>query len=94
LFTISSDAERQQNYACDITVRNQQRVRVRLSARQHEVQSSDCVQRPHSFAIVDEVDSILIDEARIAVDNSVPAEAVADSTTKPIRSFRTWCAAR
>ncbi|TCO65700.1 preprotein translocase subunit SecA [Actinocrispum wychmicini] len=34
----------------------------------------DCVQREHSFAIVDEVDSILIDEARTPLIISGPAE--------------------
>ncbi|MGH3913353.1 MAG: preprotein translocase subunit SecA [Pseudonocardiaceae bacterium] len=35
---------------------------------------SDCVQRGHSFAVVDEVDSILIDEARTPLIISGPAD--------------------
>jgi preprotein translocase subunit SecA len=34
----------------------------------------DCVQREHNFAIVDEVDSILIDEARTPLIISGPAD--------------------
>ena len=53
-------------------LRNQQRVRLRLPARQHGHGIEEQVQRgarhhslsPHYYAIVDEVDSILIDEAR------------------------------
>ena len=37
-------------------------------------QLEDCVQRGHSYAIVDEVDSILIDEARTPLIISGPAE--------------------
>jgi len=45
-------------------LRHQQRNRLRLPARQHEVPAGGMVQRPFNYAIVDEVDSILIDEAR------------------------------
>src|SRR5699024_11217614 len=34
----------------------------------------DCVQRGHNFAIVDEVDSILVDEARTPLNISGPAD--------------------
>ena len=39
---------------------------------------ADCVQRGHQFAIVDEVDSILIDEARTPLIISGPAEESTD----------------
>ena len=39
----------------------------------------DMVQRDHHFAIVDEVDSILIDEARTPLIISGPAETNADN---------------
>jgi preprotein translocase subunit SecA len=45
-------------------LRHQQRVRLRLPARQHGALKDDKVQRGHNYCIVDEVDSILIDEAR------------------------------
>ena len=59
-------------------LRHQQRVRVRLPARQHEVRAAHYVQRGHHFAIVDEVDSILIDEARTPLIISGPAEESTD----------------
>ena len=45
-------------------LRDELRVRVRLPPRQHGRLARQTVQRSHAFAIVDEVDSILIDEAR------------------------------
>jgi preprotein translocase subunit SecA len=45
-------------------LRHQQRVRLRLSARQHGAGSVAAVQRELHYAIVDEVDNILVDEAR------------------------------
>ena len=39
---------------------------------------ADCVQRGHHFAIVDEVDSILIDEARTPLIISGPSEESTD----------------
>ena len=45
-------------------LRDELRVRLRLPARQHGGLARRTVQRGHAFAIVDEVDSILIDEAR------------------------------
>jgi preprotein translocase subunit SecA len=55
-------------------LRHQQRVRLRLSARQHEVRAEQMVQRPFNFGIVDEVDSILIDEARTPLIISGPTD--------------------
>jgi preprotein translocase subunit SecA len=45
-------------------VRDEQRVRLRLPPRQHALLARELVQRELHYAIVDEVDSILIDEAR------------------------------
>ena len=42
----------------------------------------DCVQRAHNFAIVDEVDSILIDEARTPLIISGPSEESTDKYYK------------
>ena len=42
----------------------------------------DCVQRAHHFAIVDEVDSILIDEARTPLIISGPSEESTDKYYK------------
>jgi preprotein translocase subunit SecA len=51
-------------YACDITYGTNNEFGLRLPARQHGHHAGDKVQRGHNYAIVDEVDSILIDEAR------------------------------
>jgi preprotein translocase subunit SecA len=69
-----SDAERKAAYACDVTYGTNNELgfdylRDNMKFRQDEV-----VQRPFSFAIVDEVDSILIDEARTPLIISGPAE--------------------
>ena len=55
-------------------LRHQQRVRLRLPARQHGYRVERRVQRGLNFAIVDEVDSILIDEARTPLIISGQAE--------------------
>jgi preprotein translocase subunit SecA len=55
-------------------LRHQQRVRLRLPARQHGAVEGRLVQRGHHYAIVDEVDSILVDEARTPLIISGPAE--------------------
>ena len=55
-------------------LRHQQRVRVRLPARQYGAPARRSVQRGHHYAIVDEVDSILIDEARTPLIISGPAD--------------------
>ena len=56
-------------------LRHQQRVRLRLPARQHGAYDRrDGAARAHPFAIVDEVDSILIDEARTPLIISGPAD--------------------
>jgi preprotein translocase subunit SecA len=66
--------ERRAAYAVRHHLRHQQRVRLRLPARQHGVDARRLVQRGHNFAIVDEVDSILIDEARTPLIISGPAD--------------------
>jgi preprotein translocase subunit SecA len=53
-------------------VRYQQRVRFRLFARQSRIRCRQCRQRDYHFAIVDEIDSILIDEARTPLIISAP----------------------
>jgi preprotein translocase subunit SecA len=46
---------------------------------------ADMVQRGHVYAIVDEVDSILIDEARTPLIISGPLDDRSDSTTPSTR---------
>jgi len=56
--------ERQAAYACDITYGTNNELGFDYLRDNMVIRQSDLVQRGHHFAIVDEVDSILIDEAR------------------------------
>jgi preprotein translocase subunit SecA len=71
-------SERQEAYRCRHHLRHQQRVRLRLPPGQHEVRLESMVQRGHHYAIVDEVDSILVDEARTPLIISGPSEESTD----------------
>ena len=59
-----SDAERKEAYACDITYGTNNEFGFDYLRDNMKTNPDWLVQRGHSFAIVDEVDSILIDEAR------------------------------
>ncbi len=56
--------ERQQMYACDITYGTNSQFGFDYLRDNMSVIPEDQVQRGHAFAIVDEVDSVLVDEAR------------------------------
>src|SRR5712691_1038757 len=58
------DAERRAAYAADITYGTNNEFGFDYLRDNMKYDLADCVQRGHQFAIVDEVDSILIDEAR------------------------------
>jgi preprotein translocase subunit SecA len=57
-------AERREAYACDITYGTNNEMGFDYLRDNMAIYKEQMVQRGHSFAIVDEVDSILIDEAR------------------------------
>ena len=57
-------AERRAAYACDITYATNNELGFDYLRDNMVIRQGDLVQRGHHFAIVDEVDSILIDEAR------------------------------
>ena len=59
-----TSAERRQNYAADITYCTNNELGFDYLRDNMAIYKSELVQRGHAFAIVDEVDSILIDEAR------------------------------
>ncbi len=59
-----SDEERQEAYNCDITYGTNNEFGFDYLRDNMKFYARDMVQRGHNFAIVDEVDSILIDEAR------------------------------
>ena len=75
-FILSSmtPAERKLAYACDITYGTNNEFGFDYLRDNMAWTAEDCVQRGHHFAIVDEVDSILIDEARTPLIISGPAE--------------------
>lgn len=57
-------SEKKQQYACDILYSTNNEIGFDYLRDNMVVKASDRVQRPLNFAIVDEVDSVLIDEAR------------------------------
>ncbi len=69
-----SDAERRVAYAADITYGTNNEFGFDYLRDNMKFELSQYVQRGHHFAIVDEVDSILIDEARTPLIISGPAE--------------------
>ncbi len=73
-----SDAERQVAYACDITYGTNNEFGFDYLRDNMKFDLANYVQRGHHFAIVDEVDSILIDEARTPLIISGPAEEAPD----------------
>jgi len=68
------DAERQVAYRCDITYGTNNEFGFDYLRDNMKFDLAHFVQRGHHFAIVDEVDSILIDEARTPLIISGPAE--------------------
>ena len=80
-----SDQERYDSYRCDITYGTNNEYGFDFLRDNMKFRLSDCVQREHFFGIVDEVDSILIDEARTPLIISGPSE---ESTDKYYRINR------
>jgi preprotein translocase subunit SecA len=69
-----SPSERREAYSADITYGTNNEFGFDYLRDNMAWTLSDCVQREHNFAIVDEVDSILIDEARTPLIISGPAD--------------------
>ncbi|MDX9710144.1 MAG: preprotein translocase subunit SecA [Trichloromonas sp.] len=69
-----TDAQRKAAYACDITYGTNNEFGFDYLRDNMKFSLNDYVQREHHFAIVDEVDSILIDEARTPLIISGPSE--------------------
>src|ERR1041385_2373784 len=76
------DSERQAAYNCDITYGTNNELGFDYLRDNMKFRVADCVQREHYFAIVDEVDSILIDEARTPLIISGPSEESTDKYYK------------
>src|SRR3954454_9855580 len=77
-----NDAERQVAYAADITYGTNNEFGFDYLRDNMKFELAHYVQRGHHFAIVDEVDSILIDEARTPLIISGPAEESTDKYYK------------
>jgi len=73
-----SDDERRAAYRCDITYGTNNEFGFDYLRDNMKYRLEDMVQRPFAYAIVDEVDSILIDEARTPLIISGPAEDSSD----------------
>ncbi len=72
------DAQRHAAYAADITYGTNNEFGFDYLRDNMKYDLAQCVQRGHQFGIVDEVDSILIDEARTPLIISGPAEESTD----------------
>ena len=91
-----NDDQRQAAYACDITYGTNNEFGFDYLRDNMKFDLSRMVQRGHHFAIVDEVDSILIDEARTPLIISGPAEESNDLYYEvdriiPSLTPRRWC---
>ena len=69
-----SDEERRAAYACDITYATNNELGFDYLRDNMKYEKNQMVQRGHNFAIVDEVDSILVDEARTPLIISGPLD--------------------
>ncbi|KAA1179263.1 preprotein translocase subunit SecA [Rhizobium tropici] len=73
-----SDEERHAAYACDITYATNNELGFDYLRDNMKYERAQMVQRGHNFAIVDEVDSILVDEARTPLIISGPLDDRSD----------------
>jgi preprotein translocase subunit SecA len=71
---VDDEAERKAQYAADITYGTNNEYGIDYLRDNMKVREDEKVQRDHFYAIVDEVDSILIDEARTPLIISGPAQ--------------------
>jgi len=76
------DNERREAYAADVTYGTNNEFGFDYLRDNMKFDLKDCVQRGHNFAIVDEVDSILIDEARTPLIISGASEESTDKYFK------------
>ena len=76
------DAQRKEAYAADVTYGTNNEYGFDYLRDNMKFDLNDCVQRGHNFGIVDEVDSILIDEARTPLIISGQSEESTDKYYK------------
>ena len=73
-----NDDERRRNYSCDITYATNSELGFDYLRDNMKFSLDDMVQRGHNYAIVDEIDSCLIDEARVPLIISGQSEDKTD----------------
>ena len=76
--------QRRENYSCDITYGTNNEFGFDYLRDNMALQKEDLVQRDHAYAIVDEVDSVLIDEARTPLIISGAVDAPVDTSFKDL----------
>ena len=79
-----SDEERRKNYNCDITYATNSELGFDYLRDNMKFSSETMVQRGHYYAIVDEIDSCLIDEARTPLIISGQSEDKANQYTMAV----------
>jgi preprotein translocase subunit SecA len=79
------DNERRAAYASDITYGTNNEFGFDYLRDNMKFEIKDCVQRGHYYAIVDEVDSILIDEARTPLIISGPTDQTTDKYARAVK---------
>ncbi len=79
---IQDDQERKKQYQCDITYGTNNEFGFDYLRDNMKYSLEEIVQRGHNYAIVDEVDSILIDEARTPLIISGPTNRTLDNYVK------------
>ncbi len=79
------DAQRRAAYAADITYGTNNEFGFDYLRDNMKFELAECVQRRQYFAIVDEVDSILIDEARTPLIISGPTDQTTDKYARVVR---------
>ena len=72
------DDQRKAQYACDVTYATNNELGFDYLRDNMKMSAEEMVQRGHAYAIVDEVDSILVDEARTPLIISGPIEDKAE----------------
>ncbi len=82
---LQDDFERKKQYACDITYGTNNEFGFDYLRDNMKYSLEEMVQRGHNYAIVDEVDSILIDEARTPLIISGPTNRKLDNYIKADR---------
>ena len=86
IITNQKPPERRKQYNADITYGTNNEFGFDYLRDNMAWEKSDLVQRGHHYAIVDEVDSILIDEARTPVDHLRSGRGRRDPLVPPVRA--------